>query len=80
MKLTILPHWALMILSLIGRGFKSWLTSENSCSGPRTSSGLYVKFSSLDSLLLCVYVGVCFKADYRIVTNQAKQTYALVGL
>ena len=31
-----------MILSAIGRTFNSWFTSEYSCSGPRTSSGLYV--------------------------------------
>jgi hypothetical protein len=35
-----------MILSEMGRGFSSWLTKENSCSGPRTSSGLYVGYAS----------------------------------
>jgi hypothetical protein len=32
-----------MILSLMGNGFSSLLTRANSCSGPKTSSGLYVK-------------------------------------
>jgi len=31
-----------MTLSIIGRAFNSSLTKENSCSGPKTSSGLYV--------------------------------------
>jgi hypothetical protein len=40
--LIILPQVALMILSLMGIGFRFLSTSDSSCSGPRTSSGLYV--------------------------------------
>jgi hypothetical protein len=35
----------LMILSLIGKTWRSLPTSEYSCSGPRTSNGLYVVFA-----------------------------------
>ena len=35
-----------MILSAMVRGLRFWFTIEYSCSGPRTSSGLYVAFAS----------------------------------
>ena len=41
-KLTHFPQKALITLSTIGNAFKSSFTRENSCSGPNTSSGLYV--------------------------------------
>ena len=46
MKLIVFPQKVLMILSAMGRGFRLWFTIEYSCSGPSTSSGLYVAFAS----------------------------------
>ena len=41
-KFTVLPWKSFMILSTMGKGWSISLTRENSCSGPMTSSGLYV--------------------------------------
>ena len=41
-KLTVFPQYCLMTLSAMGRGLRFSFTSENSCSGPRTSRVLYV--------------------------------------
>jgi membrane-bound inhibitor of C-type lysozyme len=61
-----------MILSEMGRGFSSWSTSANSCSGPKTSSGLYVWDAS-------VYLALAWNANMAVVnlkyncTNNAFQ-------
>lgn len=41
-KFTALPQKSFMTLSTMGKACSSSLTRENSCSGPKTSSGLYV--------------------------------------
>jgi len=43
-KFTTLPQKSFMTLSTMGKACSSSLTRENSCSGPKTSSGLYVAF------------------------------------
>jgi|PlaIllAssembly_1097288.scaffolds.fasta_scaffold01093_8 hypothetical protein len=65
MKFIVLPQYPLMIWSLMGSGFNSSLTSEYSCSGPRTSSGLYVGFPHSLVVSVMRYVGVGFKSDCR---------------
>jgi hypothetical protein len=41
-KLTVFPQKSFMTLSTIGNACSSSLMRENSCSGPKTSNGLYV--------------------------------------
>ena len=65
MKFIVLPQYSLMIWSLMGSGFNSSLTREYSCSGPRTSSGLYVGFPHCLGVSVMRYVGVSFKFDCR---------------
>ena len=60
-KLTSLPWKSFMTLSTMGRAFNSSLTKENSCSGPKTSSGLYVAFPLLR--------GCYLEFDYNTTVN-----------
>jgi hypothetical protein len=79
-KLTTLPWKSFMTLSVIGRACNSSLTKENSCSGPKTSSGLYVAFplfyvvicsECVYSLRLILNMTVVFLTFYRRVFNRS---------
>jgi len=58
-KFTTLPQKSFMTLSTMGKACNSSLTRENSCSGPITSSGLYV-------VVPLFYVAICSECVYSL--------------
>ena len=58
-KFTTFPQKSFMTLSTMGKACSFSLTRENSCSGPKTSSGLYVTFPLF-------YVVICSECVYSL--------------
>ena len=65
-----------MTLSTMGKAVSSSLTSENSCSGPKTSNALYVAVP--------LFVQFCLECDYsaQLILNMtvAISTFQLSGV
>jgi hypothetical protein len=82
-KFTTLPQKSFMTLSTIGKACSSSLTRENSCSGPRTSNGLYVAVPLFLRGYLFrgrLYSAVSFKHDYDFPSIRAIVSAKVQGI